>query len=109
MALDEFNKVSFVTTYTDTVPDKLKETGALTVFDDKNDIVPDTFNNETQQYLYFRGNIIAGGVGFKSKEMLSKATYAANNYESLEQKVDDVKSITIPEVDTIFDEVFPKS
>lgn len=102
-------KVDFVTTRTKNVASDLRETGTLVVMTDTEGTVPSTVNNTTQDYLYFKGKVLAGGVGFKDSTTLAKATYIANNYQGLYTTVENLAEtvpISDPSITSIVDKYF---
>lgn len=71
---NDFYKVSFVTTHSEGLPDKLRQTGALIVMD----------NVDTKRKsLWFRGRLIASGHGFVTGDQANTATYFIDNIDNI--------------------------
>lgn len=73
-AADQFYKVSFITTHSDSIPKILKQTGALTIL----------YNPDTgRRSLWFRGDLVASGYGVADMEEMSLSTYFIENMNAI--------------------------
>lgn len=71
---DAYYKVSFITTHSNNIPKKMKQTGALIVMDNV---------DTTRKSLWFRGDLIASGYGFVSEDEMATSTYFIENIENI--------------------------
>lgn len=71
---EEYYKVSFVTTHSESIPKKMKQTGALIIMENV-----DTYRKS----LWFRGELIASGFGFLNQNEANQATYLVTNLNEI--------------------------
>lgn len=71
---DQYYKVSFITTHSQEVPKKLKQTGALVVMDNV---------QSKRKSLWFRGELIASGYGFIEEPAAELCTYFIENVHDI--------------------------
>ena len=70
----EYYKVSFVTTHSESIPKKMKQTGALIIMDNI---------DSYRKSIWFRGELIASGYGFIDQDESVLATYFINNVNKI--------------------------
>ncbi|MCH5166946.1 MAG: hypothetical protein J1F35_03550 [Erysipelotrichales bacterium] len=71
---NDFYKVSFVTTHSESIPDKMRQTGALIIMDNV---------NTQRKSLWFRGRLVASGYGFINSDTCDTATYFIDNIDNI--------------------------
>lgn len=102
--------VNFTTTSKYQTTQKLQNTGDLVIMTDLNGNLPDIVAeqeaddvaNSYRNYLFFRGNLIAGGIGFKDISYLNKATYMASKYDDVFNTLNELSSANRDIVDSSY-------
>lgn len=75
MAVNEYYKVSFVTTRSNRLPNTLKNTGSLIV-------MSDLTKGSSRQSLWLHGNLISSGWGLSTYENMEKCEWLSKSYNS---------------------------
>lgn len=78
---DEYYKVAFVTTHSNSIPNMLRYTGSLIVMSDLS--MKDPLTNKNRLSIWLRGEPIASGWGFSSTNLMTNGTWWANSYNRI--------------------------